>query len=284
MKRLARRILLPVVLLGVLSYAGICLYLYETQRDLIFQPSPALLTNPDRLGIAYEVVHIPSGSGGERGELYGWWVPAEQPNAPTILYLHGNDANISHVQNIAHMNRLHSMGYNVLMMDYRGYGKSTGGEPSEDKVYEDAEAAWNYLAQRIGAKQRIFIYGHSLGGAIAIELAIHHPEAAGLIAESTFTTMTDVGKREYRYLPVELLLNQYFDSMHKVDKLKIPVLYIHGTRDALIPHSMSERLFEQSPQPKYLTLIEGGGHGNSSLIGWVEYRDVFSAFVRKYAH
>jgi pimeloyl-ACP methyl ester carboxylesterase len=284
MAKLAKRVLLTVVSLALLGYLATCLYLYQEQRHNIFMPAAELQTTPDRVGMPYEVVHIPSGSGSERGEMYGWWIPAEQPNAPTILYLHGNDMNISGIQDIAHAFRLHGLGYNLLMMDYRGYGKSTGGEPSEAKVYEDAEAAWDYLDKRLGSSKRIFIYGHSLGGAIGIELAIHHPEAAGLIAESTFTTMTDMGKRQFKYLPVELLLNQYFDSLHKVDKLKIPVLYIHGTKDSLIPYKMSERLFEKTPQPKFLKLIEGGGHGNSSLIGWVEYRDAFSAFVKKYAH
>lgn len=302
MIRRARRILLPVAAFPFLAYLAFCFYVYHEQRHEIFLPSPVLQTTPDRVGMRYEVVRIPSGSGSERGEMYGWWIPAEQPDAPTFLYLHGNDMNISHVQDIAHAFRLHSMGFNLLMMDYRGYGKSTGGEPSEAKVYEDAEAAWDYLTKRLGASpganasrgagasqhasasQRIFIYGHSLGGAIAIDLASHHPEAAGLIAESTFTTMAAMGKREYRYLPVDWLLNQRFESLEKVGQLKIPVLYIHGTKDTLIPYRMSETLFAKSPQPKYLKLIEGGGHGNSSILGWVEYREAFTEFVNRYAH
>jgi len=302
MPRLAKRILLSTAALALLTYLGLCLYMYQEQRHEIFQPTAVLHTTPDRLGMKYEVVRIPSGSGSEQGELYGWWIPADQPDAPSFLYLHGNDKNISLTRDIAHVSRLHNMGYNVLMIDYRGYGKSTGGEPSESKVYEDAEAAWDYLVKRVAAQnaplqrtgaqtvsttQRtgpIFIYGHSLGGAIAIELATHHPEAAGLIAESTFTSMKAMGKREYYYLPVEWLLTEHFDSVHKVANLKIPVLYIHGKMDSLIPYRMSERLYEKSPEPKFLKLIEGGEHGNSSVMGWVEYRDAFTTFVNKYAH
>ncbi len=283
--RLITRVLLPSTALALLSYALICAYLYQEQRHEIFQPTTLMQTTPDRLGMKYEVVRIPSGSGSEQGELYCWWIPAEQPNAPTFLYLHGNDKNISQTHDIANAKRLHDMGYSVLMIDYRGYGKSTGGEPSEPKVYEDAEAAWNYLAKRVGTLHpNLFIYGHSLGGAIAIELATHHPEASGLIAESTFTSMKSMVRREYKYIPVNWLLTERFDSLHKVEKLKIPVLYIHGTMDPLIPHRMSEKLFEKSPQPKFLTLIEGGEHGNSAVMGWVEYRDTFDAFVKKFSH
>ena len=217
--------------------------------------------------------------------MYAWWIPAEQANASTLLYLHGNDKNIGHGHDVDSAARMHSLGYNLLMVDYRGYGKSTGGEPSEAKVYEDAEAAWNYLLkQRASAPQRTFIYGHSLGGAIAIDLAIHHPEAAGVIAESTFTSIYDMGRHDYSYLPVGLLLNQSFDSLDKVSKLKIPVLFIHGTWDKRVPLQMSQRLFDRAPQPKFLKLIEGGQHSNSSSIAWLEYRDTMSAFVQKYAH
>jgi fermentation-respiration switch protein FrsA (DUF1100 family) len=269
---------------GVLCYLAVCAYMWDTQRQHIFEPSPLLQTTPDRLGMKYEEVHIPSGSGAERGELDAWWIPADRADAPILLYLHGNDKNIGGSNDMENAGRMHALGYGLLLVDYRGYGRSAGGEPSEAKIYEDAEAAWNYLLKQFGAPQRTFIYGHSLGGAIAIELAIHHPEAGGLIAESTFTSMSEIGRREYGYLPVDWLLNQRFDSLDKVAKLKIPVLFIHGTWDQRVPWQMSRQLFDRAPQPKFLMLIEGGEHGNSGSIAWVEYRDALNAFVRKYAH
>ena len=231
----------------------------------------------------YEEVRIPSGNGAERGELHGWWIPAEQARAPTLLYLHGNFRNISY--NSEQAMRLHKLGFNVLLVDYRGYGKSSGGEPNEAKVYEDAEAAWNYLVkQRTTAPQQTFIYGHSLGAAVGIDLAVRHPEAAGMIAESGFTSMPAMARREYSYLPVDWILNQRFDSLDKIGKLKIPALFIHGTWDKKIPYHMSQQLFDNAPQPKSLQLIEGGEHSNSGGIAWVEYRDALNAFVQKYAH
>lgn len=269
-----------LLLAGVsaLSYVSVCAYMWGTQRQHIFEPEPLLQTTPDRNGMRYEEVRIPSG----KSELHGWWIPAARADAPTLLHLHGNFRNISN--NMAQTARLHSIGYNLLLVDYRGYGKSGGGEPSEGKMYEDAEAAWSFLLkQRAVPPQRAFIYGNSLGGAVAIDLAVRHPEAAGLIAESTFTSMVAMAGRDYGYLPVDWLLNQRFDSLDKVGKLKIPVLFIHGTWDAKVPYPMSQQLFGKAPQPKTLKLIEGGEHSNSSSVAWLEYRAALDAFVQKYA-
>lgn len=282
MRRTAWRTFFALAGAAALSYATACAYMWSTQRQHIFEPSLQIQTTPARHGLKFEEVRIPAGSGTERGELYSWWIPADQPGAPTLLYLHGNDRNIGHAHDVATADRMHRMGYNLLMTGYRGYGKSTGGEPSEAKVYEDAEAAWNYLIGQRSLPQRTFIYGHSLGGAIAIDLAAHHPEAAGLIAESTFTSISDMAKIRYPWLPADTLLNQRFDSLDKVGKLKIPVLFIHGTWDKIIPWQMSQRLFDRAPQPKYLKLIDGGEHNNSYIVAPLEYRDTLTGFVQKY--
>jgi pimeloyl-ACP methyl ester carboxylesterase len=267
----------------VLAYLLLCAFMWATQRHYIFKPRALLQTTPDRLGLKFEEVHIPSGSGTEQGDLNAWWLPAESANAPSMLYLHGNDKNMAAAIDLDRAARLHNMGYNLLLVDYRGYGKSTGGSPSEAKVYEDAEASWTYLIkQRANDPKRTFIYGHSLGGAIAIELATHHPEAAGLIAESNFTTMADMGQRQYPFLPTEQLLNQRFDSMGKISSLKIPLLLIHGTWDRLVPYQMSQRLFDSAPQPKFIKLIEGGEHGNDAIIAPLEYRTAVGEFVQRY--
>lgn len=271
-------------MLAVLAYLLVCAYMWGIQRQKIFEPTPQIQTSPDRLGLKYEDVHFPSGSGAEQGELDAWWIPSERSEALTILYLHGNDKNIGHARNVDSAARLHNMGYNVFMVDYRGYGKSTGGLPNEAKVYEDAESAWNYLTrQRAYDPKRIFIYGHSLGGAIAIDLAVHHPEAAGVIAESTFTSMVDIGKLKYSLLPVEQLLNQRFDSLSKVSHLKVPLLLIHGTWDRLVPYQMSQRLYETASQPKFEKLVEGGQHQNIGLVAPLEYRAAVTEFIQRYS-
>ena len=279
-KSLRRIGALAVLLLVV--YASARVYnIWDTQRESIFEPAAALQTSPARLGAPFEELRISSGSGAERGDLHAWWIPAEQTGAPTVLYLHGNSRNISY--NLENALRYRALGSNLLLVDYRGYGKSTGGKPSEAKVYEDAEAAWQYLVKQRGVKpQQLFIYGHSLGGAVAIDLALRHPEAAGLITESTFTSMQAMGELKYDFLPAGLLLNQRFESLQKITQLKVPLLLIHGTWDQKVPVGMAQQLFEAAPQPKTLVMIEGGEHSNNAAVGWVEYRDAVSAFVGQY--
>lgn len=281
-KSLRRIGALAVLLLVV--YASARVYnIWDTQRESIFEPAAVLQTSPARLGAPFEELRIPSGSGAERGELHAWWIPAEKADAPTVLYLHGNSHNISY--NLENALRYRALGCNLLLVDYRGYGKSTGGKPSETKVYEDAEAAWQYLVGKRGIRpKQAIIYGLSLGGAIAVDLALRHPEAAGLIMEGSFTSMQAMGELKYEFLPVGLLLNQRFESLQRIPNLKIPVLLIHGTWDKKVPYEMSQQLYAAAPHPKTLLLIEGGEHSNNAAVGWVEYRDAVSAFIGQYAH
>ena len=283
MNRQAMRRIGALAVLLLIVYAAARIYnIWDTQRESIFEPEAVLQTSPARLGAPFEELRIPSGSGAERGDLHAWWIPAERPDAPTLLYLHGNSRNIGY--NLENALRYRTLCCSLLLVDYRGYGKSGGGKPSEAKVYEDAEAAWQYLLEQRGMKpQQTFIYGHSLGGAVAIDLALRHPEAAGLIAESTFTSMRAMSELKHDFLPVGLLLNQRFESLQKIAQLKIPLLLIHGTWDKKVPVSMAQQLFEAASQPKTLILIEGGEHSNNAAVGWVEYRAAVSAFVKQYA-
>lgn len=272
-------------IIGII-FLGACVVFWSSQNHFIFEPATAMQTTPARVGLNAEEFYIHSGTGSESGELFSWWIPAASSNAPTMLYLHGNDKNIGYARELEYARGMHGQGYNVLMIDYRGYGKSKGGKPSEAKVYEDAESAWNYLVKQRGiSPNRIFIYGHSLGGAIAIDLAVRHPEAAGIIEESSFTSMPAIASATgYGFMPTDLLVHERFDSLSKVPQLKIPLLIIHGTWDKTVPYQMGEELFAAAPQPKTIELIEGGGHENSCIVGRVRCGQVFSSFVSQNLH
>jgi len=274
--------------MGIIGFVflGACIVFWSTQNNYIFEPDAVLQTTPERVGLKAEEFYIHSGTGDESGDLFSWWIPATSTDAPTMLYFHGNDKNIGHVRDLEYARGMHGLGYNVLMIDYRGYGKSSGGKPSEVKVYEDAESAWNYLEKQRGIPpNRIFIYGHSLGGAIGIDLAIHHPEAAGIIEESSFTSMPDeASAMGYGFMPTDLLIHERFDSLSKIPKLKIPLLIIHGTWDKEVPYQMGQKLFDAAPQPKTIVLIKGGGHEDSCIVDRIECSRIFTSFVSQNLH
>jgi len=271
-------ILLSVATLLIAAYCGAGCYLWAKQRELIFFPSRDVQRTPGDLQLQYEEVWLPV-AGSNPISMNGWWLRSDDAAAPALLYLHGNDLNIA--GNIDHIAPLRRLGFSVLIMDYRGYGKSGGGFPSERQVYEDAETAWNYLIQDLHIDPgHAFIYGHSLGGAVAIELGLRHSDAAGLILESTFTSMPDMAKLTYWMFPADWLLNQRFDALAKIPLLRLPVLFIHGTADAEVPYTMSERLFAAAREPKCLVLIPGGGHEDSAEFGGTLYTRVVLDFTQ----
>ena len=167
-----------------------------------------------------------------------------------IYYLHGARWNLTgHLRRIE---QLRSFGFSVLAIDYRGFGKSDGDLPSEATVYEDARAGWEWLVARQPDPARRFIYGHSLGGAVAIDLAARlaarRRDARGLIVESTFTTLADIAaEMTFRWLPTDLILSQKFDSIAQDREVAMPVLVVHGAGDRFVPSRFSEALYAAAP-------------------------------------
>ncbi len=247
------------------SYFATCLYLYFYQRYIIFNPKESIETLPNapRLQLPYQEVWISIGKSSEH--LNAWWIQAKlrSPHQDkVILYFPGRSGNKG--DNLFRTEGFHQIGFSVLTIDYRGYGNSGGNFPSEQQVYEDALAAWLYLTKkrRISPKN-IYIYGESLGGAVAIDLAVKHPEAGGVIVQSSFTSMIAVAKKQANWLsllPLQSIVTEKFDSLSKVSKLKIPVLFLHGKADKIVPYSMSQQLYKTAPQPKSILLISDKGH------------------------
>jgi uncharacterized protein len=283
MLKLLWRSLLPVTAIAGTIYIVAGLFLYFQQTRFIFFPRATIDTTPAAFNLQYQEVWLPVKTVTSQVEkIHGWWIPASSPSDRVLLYLHGNGVNIG--ANVAHASRFHYMGFSVLLPDYRGYGLSQGNFPTESQVYQDAKVAWDYLVkQKKIPPQRIFIYGHSLGGAVAIDLAVKHPDAAGLIVESSFTSVADMVNHQqiYRIFPIDLLLHQRFDSLDKVGSLAMPVLFIHGTADWQVPAGMSQQLYEAAPQPKQIFLVPEAEHNNTAEVAGSKYFQVVQQFVKK---
>jgi uncharacterized protein len=246
------------------------------QATFIFQPSPVVGVTPGDLGVPFAKVSLPIGG----GQLAGWWVPSDDTRAATLLYLHGNASNVG--ANAQEVVRFRGAGLNVFIFDYRGYGQSTGGPPREKLVYEDAERAWMYLvAERHIAPATIVIYGHSLGSAVAVNLASKHPEAGALITEGVLTSIADLADvmGVGRLLPVRLILTERFDAMSKIGSVHIPTLILEGESDRPL---MARRLYDAARDPKQLALIPGGGHEDSAEMNPTAYFGALNNFLSRY--
>lgn len=266
---------------GVIAYLSLCVALIWGQNRLILKPSFTINTTPNELGMAYEDVWLPVKTPqGNIEKIHGWWINPTSHPEKVLLYLHGVGGNVSY--NLSTVQTYYDQGYSVFIIDYRGYGRSKGQFPKEAEIYRDAQVAWDYLTEERHIKpQTIFIYGHSLGGAVAIDLGVRQPNAAGVIVENTFTSMMDMVDHSgfiYQLFPSKLLLHQRFDSLGKLSSLQVPLFLIHGTSDRTVPYTMSETLFNAATVPKKLLLVEDANHVNVSAIAPDKYVESLQAF------
>lgn len=207
--------------------------------------------------------------------LNGWFIPAGESER-TVLFFHGNAGNISHrLEKIAFW---HNLGLNIFIFDYRGYGQSQG-KPSENGLYQDARAAYDYLQrERKLAEQEIIFFGESLGGAVAVDLATKTRPSA-LIVESTFSSSEDMAKIIYPFLP-SFMLRTRFDSAGKVKEIKIPKLFIHSQSDEIVPFKLGQKLFAAAGEPKDFLKISGG-HNTAFMESAGIIKDKIKDFLAK---
>ncbi len=274
--------LFAVITVAFALLAGGCSTLDERQREWIFQPSDRSWGNSAAMtqGMADVWIDFKSSISGENARLHGLWLGGapESADTPVLLYLHGARYNVA--GSAPRIQRMHELGFSVLAIDYRGFGKSSKGLPSEETAREDARAAWEWLAAR-HPQQRRYIMGHSLGGAIGIDLAAHVNDESGTIVESTFTSIADVASGfKWGWLPFGPFITQRFEAIKSVKDIGAPLLVVHGTADSLINPTLGRKLYEAATVPKLFVLVKGGSHHDTGSIGESQYRAALGQLFR----
>jgi uncharacterized protein len=270
--------LLMALVLAIAVSAG-CSTLDSKQREWIFQPSDRSWGGPQATDDMQDVwISFQSQATGKTEQLHSLWLPQPRADAPVLLYLHGARWNVA--GSSGRIRRMHELGFSVLAIDYRGFGKSSAGLPSEATAAEDALAAWHWLAERHPGQPR-YIFGHSLGGAIAIDLARQVPDESGTMVEGTFTSIADVVSTfRWGWLPVSPLITQRFESVRKVADIGSPLLVVHGSEDALIQPALGRKLYDAAQEPKQFVLVEGGSHHNTNAVGQGQYRQALASLFQ----
>jgi uncharacterized protein len=264
-----------LIVIIALCYGALVGFVYFTQGSLIYFPNVARehIATPAAAGLPYEEVAIRTQDG---ETLSAWWVPAQNARGAALVF-HGNAGNISHRIDYARMFR--SLGYSTLLVDYRGYGKSTGA-PTEEGTYRDALASWRWLvaAQGLGAGE-IVVFGESLGGAVACWIAAREKPRA-LVLASTFTSVPDLGAEVYRFLPVRLLSRFKYDTRECLGSVAVPVLIAHSPRDDIIPYAHGQRLYAAANEPKHFLEI-AGGHNDGFIHTRAEWVDALGDWLTR---
>lgn len=265
---------LRLATVGVLVYGALAGCVFVAQESLVYFPGREITTTPAARGLPFDDVAIHADDG---ETLHAWWIPAAAPRGTALLF-HGNAGNISHRLDYAVMFR--ALGYNTLLVDYRGYGKSTG-TPSEEGTYRDAEASWLWLRARGIAEREIVVYGESLGGGVASWLAARHAPRA-LVLASSFSSVPDLGAQIYPFLPVRLMSRFQYDTLERLPDVNAPVLVIHSPGDDVIPFSHGKKLFAAAREPKAFLEI-AGGHNSGFVFTRTEWVRALEAFLEKSA-
>jgi fermentation-respiration switch protein FrsA (DUF1100 family) len=219
-------------------------------------------------------------SGGTR--MHGWFVrAAREPSEATVIYMHGNGGNLSYLDWMAES--LADRGFDVLLFDYRGYGRSEGSISDERGIYEDADAAYEYVSNTRGVPaEKIVLYGQSLGTTAAVDVATRKPCGA-IILESGLSSASDMAETILPWLPsfTHSLTKNRFDSVRKLPSVRCPVLVTHGDRDEIIPVEQGRKLHAAAPEPKRLIIVRGAGHNNLSNIGGEPYLNDVAGFIKE---
>ena len=264
--------IVKLVIVAAAIYTALGLSVYFFQNRLVFIPSRDMLFTPQSVGLDYEELNLPGG-------VNAWFVP--HPDARfTLLFCHGNAGNISH--RLESLEIFHALGLNTLIFDYSGYGKSTG-QPSEAATYENAAAVWNYLTQTRGIEaHRIVVFGRSLGSGVATWIGEQHAPGA-LVLESPITSVPDMGRDQYPFLPVRWLARIHYDNLARIRSIRVPLMILHSPDDRIVGYEHGQRLFEAANEPKRFAVLEGG-HNDAFLVTGQRYLAHWRGFLDDLPH
>ncbi|MFA5039325.1 MAG: alpha/beta hydrolase [Candidatus Omnitrophota bacterium] len=264
-----RMIALSVLIFMILSVV----YLRFFESRSLYAPAKDIVETPADAGLDFQRVNLLSADG---TRLTGWYVEARRSDG-VLYFLHGNGGNISH--RLEKIKFFHGLGWPVFILDYRGYGTSSG-VPGEEGLYKDAVAGYDYLLKVKRLRpQDILVYGESLGTAVAVELARRVP-VKGLVLEGGFTSIEDMGRLFYPWLP-SILISSKYDSLRKIADVRVPVLFIHSRNDEVVPFDMGRRLYEAYPGEKQFVATTGS-HNDHFLNHQARLRDAFEGYLSKF--
>ena len=253
---------------------GLAMFISGCVSKAVYHPTRTIRATPADIKLLYEDISLETTDG---VMLSAWWVPAADPRG-TVLFCHGNAGNMG--DRLDTLQIINTLGLNVLIFDYRGFGRSEG-SPNEKGTYLDAEAAWNYL---VGEKEiapgQVIVWGRSLGGAIAARTAAHH-RVGIVVVESTFTSLKDLADDLFTWVPAWLLTNYAYETAHYLENLDVPVLVIHSRDDEIIPFHHGERLYDSLNGPKAFTEIQGS-HNRGFLDSMSLYVASINDFIDHY--
>ena len=258
-----------VLLIMYLAFAAV---LYVKQPKFLYSPEREVFSTPAELGLDFEAVVFKSADG---LDLTGWYIPAKNPKF-TLLFCHGNGGNMAH--RLDSINLFHDLGLNCFIFDYRGYGDSQG-KPGEEGTYTDAMAAYKWLTdEKKIPTEDIIIFGRSLGGSIAAQLATK-VEPGALIVESAFTSFVDMGKEYYPYMPVRWFARFGYRTIDYIKEVHCPVMLIYSGNDEIVPFKFGLQLYEAANEPKEFIEIFGG-HNDCFLTSGEIYTEVWQKWLK----
>jgi fermentation-respiration switch protein FrsA (DUF1100 family) len=263
-----------LVVVAVILVASFYLFYPRVESFFIYFPETRFDFSPEEFRLPYKEASFNT----EDGEgLHGWFFPAGN-NSPVILHFHGNAGNISHRLDL--VQPFLRKGFSVFLFDYRGFGKSSG-SPSERGLYRDGLAAWAYLVEKERVTpERIVLHGHSIGAAVAIEVALQK-KVRGLVIESAFTSTKDMARTMGLFALISPVLPAHYHNLEKIRRVQAPKLIVHGERDEIVPYIMGRKLFEAALDPKDFYPVKDAGHNDVFIVGGEKYFEAFADFARK---